>query len=70
MAICALCCNHVLRRFLGNAINFNDIIYKGKSREAGVKFGCHKPRTAARYLEIKAIHENGLEDRSKKINEK
>ncbi|PPC68200.1 hypothetical protein C1Y43_08725 [Pantoea sp. ICBG 828] len=30
-AMCALCCrycNHILRRFLRNAINFNDIIPK------------------------------------------
>lgn len=44
-AMCALNwshCNHVLRRFLGNANNFNDIIYKEKRREAGVTFECHR----------------------------
>ncbi|VZZ91389.1 protein of unknown function (plasmid) [Escherichia coli] len=51
MAICALCwshCNHVLRIFLGNANNFNDIIYKDKRREAGENFSFRKLRTTSR----------------------
>ncbi len=51
MAMCALCwshCNHVLRGVMGNAINFNDIIYKEKRREAEGNFGCRKPRTTLR----------------------
>jgi len=41
------------------------------TKETEVKFGCHRtPNRFAVSGNRKAIHENGLEDRSEKINEK
>lgn len=50
--------NQSLKKFLRNANNFNDIIYKEKRRVTGVKFGCH--RTPNRFA-VKNLLNNNIE---------